>query len=97
MYVQHYFSGEQATQQWNDEIKDYSFTRHSGPNTGHFTQVVWQGSKELGVGKAQARDGKWLVVANYLPAGNFIGRYAENVFPVGGSMGKTPSSGGGGE
>ena len=86
-------SGEQATQQWYDEIKDYNFARNSGPNTGHFTQVVWQSSQELGVGRAQTKDGKWLVVANYLPAGNFIGRYGDNVFPAGGSTGKTSSSG----
>ena len=85
-------SGEQATQQWYDEIKDYNFARNSGPNTGHFTQVVWKSSQELGVGRAQTKDGKWLVVANYLPAGNFIGRYGDNVFPVGGSTGKTSSS-----
>ena len=49
--------------------------------TGHFTQVVWKDSRELGVGRAQTRDGKWLVVANYRPAGNFLGRFQDNVFP----------------
>ena len=80
-------TGAQATQQWYDEIKDYDFARSSGRGTGHFTQVVWRDTREMGVGRAQGRDGKWLVVANYLPAGNFIGRYAENVFPVGGGSG----------
>ena len=47
---------------------------------GHFTQVVWKASKEFGVGKAKTRDGKWFVVANYYPAGNVQGSYAENVF-----------------
>ena len=51
---------------------------------GHFTQVVWKNSKELGVGRAQGKDGKWIVVCNYSPAGNFVGRDAENVFPAGG-------------
>ena len=49
--------------------------------SGHFTQVVWKDSQELGIARARTRDGKWLVVANYLPAGNFIGRYPDNVFP----------------
>lgn len=49
--------------------------------SGHFTQVVWKSSKELGVGRARTQDGKWLVVANYLPAGNFMGKYKENVMP----------------
>ena len=47
---------------------------------GHFTQVVWKGSKLFGVGKAKTRDGKWFVVANYFPAGNMQGTYAANVF-----------------
>ena len=72
-----------AVFQWHDEIKDYDFERSSGRGTGHFTQVVWRDSRQVGVGRAQAADGKWLVVANYLPAGNFIGRYAENVLPLG--------------
>ena len=48
---------------------------------GHFTQVVWKDSKEFGIGKAQTKDGKWLVVANYSPPGNFLGHYPENVTP----------------
>ena len=50
--------------------------------TGHFTQVVWKGSKEIGVGKSFGRDGRVFVVCNYLPAGNVIGRFQENVFPA---------------
>ena len=48
---------------------------------GHFTQLVWKGSREVGIGRAQSRDGKWFVVANFFPAGNYIGRNAENVLP----------------
>ena len=48
--------------------------------TGHFTQVVWKASKDFGIGKAKTKDGKWFVVANYYPAGNMQGSYAENVF-----------------
>jgi len=42
---------------------------------------VWAGSREVGIGRARSRDGKWFVVANFFPAGNFIGRNAQNVFP----------------
>ena len=42
---------------------------------------MWKGSKEIGVGKAQGRDGKTIVVASYRPAGNMAGRFAENVLP----------------
>jgi len=48
---------------------------------GHFTQLVWKSSRDVGIGRSQSRDGKWFVVANFFPAGNFVGRNAENVFP----------------
>ena len=50
---------------------------------GHFTQVVWKGSREIGVGRAFADKGQSVyVVCNYLPAGNYIGHYKENVLPA---------------
>ena len=50
-------------------------------NVGHFTQVVWKSSKELGVGKATSRSGRIYVVANYYPPGNYQGQFAQNVLP----------------
>ena len=49
--------------------------------TGHFTQVIWKASKNLGIAKARSSSGKIIVVANYEPAGNFIGQYVQNVPP----------------
>ena len=49
---------------------------------GHFTQIVWKGSKEFGIGRSRTKDGKWLVVANFYPAGNFNGENAANVLPT---------------
>ncbi len=44
---------EAATKAWYDEIKDYDFnlSRFSAA-TGHFTQVVWKNSKQVGFGVA---------------------------------------------
>ncbi|XP_022099173.1 uncharacterized protein LOC110983864 [Acanthaster planci] len=78
------FSGQQVTDQWYAEVKDYNFNIpgfRSG--TGHFSQVVWKDSKEMGIGKAVAGNGKVFVVANYRPAGNVMSRFKENVFPLG--------------
>merc|ERR1712066_1015826 len=72
-----------AVDSWYSEIKDYTFGREpsrGGPVTGHFTQVVWKGSSEVGVGVAQ-KGSKVIVVANYSPPGNYIGQHADNVFP----------------
>ncbi|XP_014791404.2 Golgi-associated plant pathogenesis-related protein 1 [Octopus bimaculoides] len=74
-------TGEEATDIWYEEIKKYDFndpTFRSG--TGHFTQVVWKESKEMGIGRGRSEDGSYFVVANYRPAGNFMGHFAENVF-----------------
>lgn len=46
---------------------------------GHFTQVVWKDTKELGIAKATGKKGGTYVVANYNPSGNFIGKFSENV------------------
>ena len=51
--------------------------------TGHFTQVVWKGTKELGVGRASNTKKNGMVctyvVGRYRPAGNFQGKFQENV------------------
>lgn len=74
------YSGQEVTDQWYSEIKLYRFGGEPrNLSAGHFTQVVWKGSREIGVGKARSKDGKILVVANYRPAGNVIGRFSENV------------------
>ncbi|KAL9983713.1 hypothetical protein ACROYT_G005931 [Oculina patagonica] len=73
--------GTDAVNSWYSEVKDYDFSK-SGyqSNTGHFTQVVWKGSKELGIGKAKSADGKMFVVGRYRPAGNNMRAFKENVF-----------------
>lgn len=75
-------TGREAVDSWYSEIKDHRFggePRSLG--SGHFTQVVWKGSTELGTGRARTATGKLLVVANYNPAGNVIGSFAQNVPP----------------
>jgi len=77
-------TGQEAVDSWYNEIKDYNFAYggFSG-KTGHFTQVVWKSSKELGVGKATSRTGRIYVVCNYSPPGNYTnaGMFAANVLP----------------
>jgi hypothetical protein len=47
---------------------------------GHFTQMVWKGSRELGVGRAVSDNGRrTYVVCNYFPAGNLVGHFEDNV------------------
>ncbi|KAF5900736.1 Golgi-associated plant pathogenesis-related protein 1-like, partial [Clarias magur] len=78
-------TGEEPVDSWYSEIKDYNFSNPGfGSNTGHFTQVVWTSTKEVGVGLAT--DGKTVfVVGQYKPAGNITnpGCFKENVLPAG--------------
>jgi uncharacterized protein YkwD len=71
---------EAVVDRWYSEIQNYNFDKpgfHTG--TGHFTQLVWKFSKELGMGIAQAADGTWYVVANYSPPGNISSQFPLNV------------------
>lgn len=47
--------------------------------TGHFTQVVWKGSKSFGCGLAIGNN-KAFGVCNYYPPGNYLGQFENNVF-----------------
>lgn len=75
-------SGEEVTEMWYSEISNYSFSGGNSQNTGHFTQVVWKSTQEMGIGKAKSDDGKVIVVANYRPPGNMMGMFNENVLPA---------------
>ncbi|XP_008275225.1 golgi-associated plant pathogenesis-related protein 1 [Stegastes partitus] len=74
-------TGKEAVDSWYSEIKDYNWSKPGfQSNTGHFTQVVWKESSELGVGVAT--DGNLLfVVGQYRPAGNISneGYFEKNV------------------
>lgn len=48
---------------------------------GHFTQLIWASSCDIGIGIARSRTGKVMVVANYRPPGNISGQFQENVLP----------------
>ena len=80
-------SGQRAVDMWYEEIKDYSF-RSPGfsSGTGHFTQVVWIDSVEVGVAKASNASGTQFVVARYNPPGNVLGHFPQNVKPKGSKM-----------
>lgn len=70
---------ESQVQLWYDEFKNYDFAKPVfGPNTGHFTQVVWRSTTAVGCGLAKCQ-GQDLLVCNYSPPGNYDGQYQQNV------------------
>lgn len=83
----HQVTATEPIQCWYGDIANYKFGGEPARNTqniGHFTQVVWKGSKEVGVAQARSRSGKVYVVAYYHPAGNIVGSFKDNVPPIGG-------------
>lgn len=83
-------NGWEPVENWYSEGVNHVFGKEpSTLKTGHFTQIVWRDSRELGVGMAKNRSGQIFVVANYDPPGNFIGSFSENVPPIGGFDDKT--------
>ena len=74
-------SGKQMTDQWYEEASSYDYDQDFQSGKGHFAQIVWKNTREVGFGRAQSKDGKFYAVANYFPAGNYINHFRENVFP----------------
>lgn len=66
---------------WAEEESAYDFA-HGGfsMDTGHFTQVVWRATRQVGCGMATC-NGMDTWVCNYDPPGNMEGDYADNVAP----------------
>jgi len=84
-------TGRKATEMWYDEVDKYRFNNPGfSTGTGHFTQIVWANTTEMGGGKAKSSTGAQFVVVRYTPPGNVLGQFPENVKPKG-------SGGAGGE
>lgn len=67
-----------ASENWYSEKARYTYSRIGEPGAkgaGHYTQMVWKKTTELGVGIATCPNGNTIVVANYNPKGNFLGEY----------------------
>ena len=72
-------TGSSVTTSWYSEVKYYDYNGDYSDGTGHFAQVVWKDTKEVGFGKSKGQNGKIFVVANYYPPGNVIGYFRSNV------------------
>ncbi|GIM02607.1 hypothetical protein Vretimale_7473, partial [Volvox reticuliferus] len=81
-----------AVEAWYDEVLKYSFTStpytdNRGKGIGHFTQVVWVDTTNVGCGAAESTtssgDACYVVSCRYAPPGNYVGdgSYFDNVRP----------------
>ncbi len=67
----------QVVESWYSEKQHYDHASNScarGKVCGHYTQVVWADSKRIGCARASCQDDSQVLVCNYDPPGNYIGR-----------------------
>ncbi|XP_034966527.2 serotriflin-like [Zootoca vivipara] len=67
-----------VTQEWYNEVNDFQYgvgKIRPGVQTGHYTQVVWYRSYEVGCAEAECpqQSLKYYYVCQYCPAGNIVG------------------------
>ena len=72
---------EKICNEWYNESKKYDYTNYYKfqKGTGHFTQMIWKNTEEIGIG-FEKNDDKMYVVAYYYPAGNIFNEFESNVF-----------------
>lgn len=74
-----YFSGQRATASrvvdlWGNEVADYDYSSNRCTGVcGHYTQIVWKTTTEVGCAVARAGNEEYWV-CNYNPPGNYVGQ-----------------------
>ncbi|KAI1397243.1 PR-1-like protein [Hypoxylon fuscum] len=79
---------------WASEVAAYDYGAPGfGETTGHFTQLVWRDTTDVGCGaKLCPGNGGWYLACEYWPRGNVEGAYADEVGqPQGVGAGLRPS------
>ncbi|KAL9983951.1 hypothetical protein ACROYT_G006200 [Oculina patagonica] len=63
---------------WEEKYYNYSNPKYYKA-AGHFTQVLWKNSKQIGAAWAIRKDGRLVISIKYNPGGNYIGFFGKNV------------------
>jgi len=65
-----------AISAWGNEKKFYNYKQNRclpGKQCGHYTQIVWKGTTDVGCAKQACSNGSEIMVCSYFPAGNVVG------------------------
>ncbi len=71
------YSPTYITDSWGSEKSKWrggKVTMENYARAGHYTQMIWHSTTEIGCGKAICADGSIIVCCNYNPKGNMIGQ-----------------------
>ncbi|MBU2537628.1 MAG: SCP-like extracellular [Proteobacteria bacterium] len=69
----HVISSWAVEQPWYSQASN-TCNAPPGKSCGHYTQIVWQNTKEVGCARAVCDDKSQVWVCNYSPAGNVVGQ-----------------------
>ena len=69
-----------ASISWLGEKKDYTYAKigdrkNNFSEIGHYTQMIWNETTQVGIAYSKSISGKVYVVARYYPAGNIISQF----------------------
>ncbi|ANZ73364.1 BA75_00070T0 [Komagataella pastoris] len=79
------YSPAGSVEAWYNEISDYDFSNPGySAGTGHFTQVVWKSTTQLGCGYKECGTNRYYIICEYAPRGNIVsaGYFEDNVLPL---------------
>lgn len=67
----------EAVKSWADEKSLYKGGKYTMNSSayGHYTQIVWRDTQEVGCGMASCPNGRQIWVCQYYPAGNWVGEF----------------------
>src|SRR5688572_17046062 len=75
-----YKNATAAVEAWGDEREEYDFGNQGfDEETGHFTQLVWKNTTDVGCARKLCDERGWYVVCEYWPRGNVQDQYDDQV------------------